>query len=148
MSDTVKLSSRLPGDPEINGLDPWSEQLHEDITLVAVAWLTPRDVRRVIATGAEVPTVEIRRIEVFGTPSMVPQVIIDEAQRIQETRTGRTPLPFDELVVPKRTDDDDDDEAPAGEVGTVPAGDVAEQILARDPGEIADVFAFTSGLDR
>ena len=135
MSDTVKLSSRLPGDPEINGLDAIANKFHEEGVEVCLAWLVPRDVRRNIATGDEVPTVEIRRIEPLGSPHEVPQAIIDLANRVQERRTGRTPLPFDAIAVPKG-------EVLQPEADPVRAGDVAEQVIARDPGDIANVFAF------
>lgn len=99
MSAVVKLSSKLPGDEEINGLDALAEKLVEEphrIT-VALVWL---DVPRVIVDtekDTEVPVVRIRKIEPLGDARDVPQAVRDAAQTAHETRTGKTPLPFETL---------------------------------------------------
>ena len=104
MSATVKLSSRLPGDPEINGLDSLRDELLEDPTQVvcAICWIKVKDIRRIIEpdpeSRAEIPTVEISRIEPIDVVDRVPKAITDMAAELYEKRTGRNPLPFDSLV--------------------------------------------------
>lgn len=136
MSNTIKLSSKLPGDAEINGLDSRQEHfLHDGETpICALVWVVATKVTRDLATDEEVPTVEIRRIEPIGTPSAVPQAIQDLASELYEKRTGRNPLPFSSLLVP------------AGEVGNLddagwPRDDQDGPRLARDPSQIGDAVA-------
>ena len=137
MSATVKLSSKLPGDPEINGLDAIAEQLHDPETPICViAWVVPSKVTEDLATGLRVPTVEVRRIEPIGTPAKVPQVIQDLAAELYEKRTNRNPLPFSALMAPK------------GDVDELRVGDaVAELQLARPVSPSADVFVFEAPED-
>lgn len=136
MSAQVKLSSKLPGDPEINGLDAHAGDLHEEITLVAITWITPRELRKVIATGEEVPIVEIRRIEPIGTPDQVPQAIIDLAAQLHERRTGRTALPIDALDSPKGDVDELDDDPIPDDAEIF--GDSREPLEGQEPIEFDD----------
>ena len=102
MSATVRLSSKLPGDPEINGLDSFVNDLHDPETPVCViAWVVPSKITEDLATGARVPTVEVRRIEPIGFPDEVPQSVRDLAAELYEQRTGRNPLPFEAVIAPK-----------------------------------------------
>lgn len=136
MSKTVRLSSKLPGDPEINGLDAFADYLHDpDTPICVIAWVVPSKITEDLATGERVPTVEIRRIEPIGTPSHVSQAVQDLAAELYEKRTGRNPLPFADLVAPAGDVDELQDEPPT-------AGEVAEQVLATYPDEDADVFSY------
>ena len=100
MSDTIKLSSQLPGDEEINGLDHLADDLinDPDQVLCCLAWMKIKDVRRIIETDAEVLTVEIRRIEPIATVDATPPAVIKLAAELYEARTGRDPLPFPDIV--------------------------------------------------
>ena len=104
MSAIVKLSSKLPGDPEINGLDSLHKELLEDPHQVVccITWMKVKDVRRIIEgpddTPAEVPTVEIARIEPINVVDRVPTAIQKLAAELYEKRTGRDPLPMAQLV--------------------------------------------------
>ena len=102
MSATVRLSSKLPADPETNGLDAFADDLHDPETPVCViAWVVPSKITEDLATGARVPTVEVRRIEPIGFPDEVPQAVRDLAAELYEARTGRNPLPFEAVLAPK-----------------------------------------------
>lgn len=104
MSATIKLSSRLPGDEEINGLDDLVPELLEDPQQVvcAIVWFKVKDVRRIIERRddepAEIPTVEVARVEPIDVVGRVPAAIITLAAELYEKRTGNNPLPFDQLV--------------------------------------------------
>ena len=104
MSATVKLSSRLPGDPEINGLDALRDELLLDPTQIvcAIAWIKVKDIRRIIEqepdSPSEIPTVEISRVEPIDVVGRVPKAITDLAAELYEKRTGKNPLPFEQLV--------------------------------------------------
>lgn len=112
MSAVVKLSSKLPGDGEINGLDAkagWLED-NPDELLCAVVLLDTQKVTIDTDTGEHVPTVRIRRIEPLGQLRDVPQAVREAMAEAEEERTGRTPLPFG--VVEARSADPDGDELP------------------------------------
>ncbi len=120
MSATVKLSSKLPGDPEINGLDARHEQLvTSDTPILCLAWVVPTRVVEDLSTGERIPTVEVRRIEPIANVYQAPQEVVDLAARLYEKRTGRNPLPIGGLV------------APSGDVDELPptAGEIAQDII-------------------
>lgn len=100
MSALIRLSSKLPGDEETNGLDSLHEQLVNDPDQVvcALAWFVVPKVTRVVATRAEVPTIEIRRVEPIATVDKTPAAIQQLAAELYQARTGANPLPFDQLV--------------------------------------------------
>lgn len=104
MSVNIKLSSRLPGDPEINGLDDLRDELLEDPEQIvcAIAWIKVKDIRRIIEhnpeSPSEIPTVELARIEPIDVVDRVPKAITDLAAKLYEKRTGKNPLPFDQLL--------------------------------------------------
>lgn len=108
MSAAIRLSSKLPGDPEINGLDGLSTQFTEGTVYCAIAWIRPTKVTEDLATGDFVPTVEIARIEPVAALGSVPAEIRTLAAALYEERMGRTPLPFDALVSPKHSDPEED----------------------------------------
>lgn len=96
MSQTVKLSSKLPGDPEINGLDALHDRLTMDDTpILCLTWVVPTKVTRDISSEIEVPTVEVRRIEPIAAVDLAPQEVVNLAAELYEKRTGRNPLPIE-----------------------------------------------------
>lgn len=104
MSANVKLSSRLPGDDEINGLDHLVPELLLDPRQVvcAICWFKVKDVRRIIERTDdepdEIPTVEIARVEPIDAVDRVPKAVTRLAAELYEKRTGKNPLPFDQLI--------------------------------------------------
>lgn len=100
MSAYVKLGSKLPGDPEINGLDDRAQWLEEnpDEPLVCICYLDVQKLTIDTDSGAHVPTVRVRRIEPLGTIDEVPQAVRKVMAAAEEARTGRTPLPFETVV--------------------------------------------------
>lgn len=101
MSATVKLSSKLPGDPEINGLDAYAEHLldPEHDMLVCIAYVDAIKSTTDYDSGAVVPTARVRRIEPLGTIDDVPQAVRDAMAEAETARTGRKPLPFETVEV-------------------------------------------------
>lgn len=99
MSATVKLSSALPGDEEINGLDAIVDELVATPSriVVGLVWLDVPTITDNTETGARVPTVRVRRIEPLGGVQEIPDEVRKLAARAHEERTGRTPLPFDDV---------------------------------------------------
>lgn len=96
MSAVVKLSTKLPGDAEVNGLDAraaWLEK-HPDELLVCIAYVDVSKVTIDTDSGAHVPTVRVRRIEPLGELDDVPQAVRDAMAEAESERTGRTPIPF------------------------------------------------------
>lgn len=96
MSATVKLSSKLPGDPEVNGLDAWRGTLEDDPDrlIVCVAYIDCAKVTIDTDTGAHVPTARVRRIEPLGVVGDVSQAVRDAVAAAEEERTGRSAIPF------------------------------------------------------
>lgn len=113
MSAKVRLSSKLPGEPEINGLDELSATLAEDPhqIICALVFLDVPKVTIDTETDAEIPTVRIRSIEPLGVVDKVPAAVREEYQRVKELRLGREPLPFGaldaDLVYVSGGDDDE-----------------------------------------
>lgn len=101
MSALVKLSSKLPGDVETNGIDQHAQDLIDDpkAVRIAVVWFDTQKVTTDTDTGDEIPTVRIRRFEPLGIADDVSKSIRAEVQKAIEARTGRTPLPFDVIDV-------------------------------------------------
>lgn len=100
MSALIRLSSKLPGDEETNGLDSLHEQLvdNPDQVICAITWLVVPKVTLVTSTKQEIPTVEVRRVEPIGTVDQTPAAIQKLAAELYEQRTGNNPLPFSSLV--------------------------------------------------
>lgn len=97
MSAVVKLSSKMPGDAEINGVDAQAEALRLDPEAIRVAVLY-YDVQKVtfdVDSHEEVPTIRVRRIEPLGVLADVPQSVRDAVATAEEKRTGRSPIPFE-----------------------------------------------------
>lgn len=110
MSQLIRLSSKLPGDAEINGLDGLHEQLCVDATAVlCYAWVKPVKVVRDVETEEIVPTVQLARVEPIGRVTSLDQRYVDDAAHLYEKRTGRNPLPIGALLAPKGDVDEIDD---------------------------------------
>lgn len=101
MSAVVKLSSKLPGDAEINGLDAQREWLEDnpDELLVAIVLLDTSKVTIDTDTRAHVPTVRVRRIEPLGPVGEVPKAVREAMAAAEQSRTGRAAIPFDVVEV-------------------------------------------------
>ena len=101
MSDLLKLSSALPGDSEINGLDRLADALVEDPegqTITAIVTFDVKDVRYVVEKGIHVPTIQVRRAEGWLTED-TPTPVRDALIAAGEKRLNKAPLPFGVLEV-------------------------------------------------
>jgi hypothetical protein len=109
MSATVKLSSKLPGEIDINGVDYLVDDLVKDpeAIRVGVVFFDVVKVTSDIDSGADIPTIRVRRLEPIGTTEDAPKSIRDLVDQAVEKRTGRKALPFDQVEV---LDDDPLDE--------------------------------------
>jgi hypothetical protein len=99
MSALVKLSSKLPGDYETNGVDQIAADLVDDprAVRIAVVWF---DTQRTIVdtdTDEHVPVIRVRRFEPLGLVEDVGPEVRDAVQAAVERRTGRAPIPFADL---------------------------------------------------
>ena len=97
MSAAVKLSTKMPGDFETNGVDAIAGRLVDDpdTIRIAVVWF---DVQKTVIdtdSGDHVPTIRVRRIEPLGDADQVSAAIRDAVQSAVKERTGRTPIPFE-----------------------------------------------------
>ena len=115
MSNSLKLSTALPGEDEINGLDSLADDLVSDPSrlICAIVILDVKDVRYITDLEAHVPTLRFRRGEAWPLADTPEAVRIAMIQRSEE-RLGRSPLPFGEVAVAKadgkdRPDPDDCD---------------------------------------
>jgi hypothetical protein len=101
MSAVVKLGSALPGDVETNGLDQQAEWLieHPKDAVLALVWLDVKEIKVDTDTGAQIPTVRVRRIEPLGEVGDMSDAIVKLAGDAFEKRTGRRPIPFDVVEV-------------------------------------------------
>ena len=108
MSAAIRLSSKLPGDREINGLDHLARDFTEVAVVCGIVWLRPTKVTEDLATGDTVPTVEVARIEAIGYIDAVPADVQRLAGQLYEECMGRDPLPFDQLIAPKHSDPEED----------------------------------------
>lgn len=101
MSAVVKLGAALPGDIETNGLDQQVDYLLENPkdALLALVWLDVKSIQVDTDTGAQIPTVRVRRIEPLGAVGAASDAIVKLAGDAFESRTGRRPIPFDVVEV-------------------------------------------------
>lgn len=100
MSNSLKLSTALPGEDEVNGLDALADDLVSDPSkmICAIVILDVKDVRYITDLEAHVPTLRFRRGEAWPLADTPEAVRIAMIQR-SEARLGRTPLPFGEVAV-------------------------------------------------
>jgi len=100
MSAVVKLSAKMPGDPETNGVDSLADTLVREAEdgdtplRVAVVWFDVSKVTLDTDSGEYVPTIRVRRVEPVGLLGDVDPGIRDAVQAAVEKRTGRKPIPF------------------------------------------------------
>lgn len=101
MSDAVKLSAALPADTDTNGVDALAGLLVDDPEQirVAVLWFDTVKITDLTDSGARIPTIRVRRIEPIGNVLDVPASIRQLVDEATQQRTGRVPLPFDEVEV-------------------------------------------------
>jgi len=101
MSAVVKISSKLPGDAETNGLDSTVDDLVGDPSSlrVAVLWYDVHHVTVDTDSGNHIPTIRLRRFEPIGDPSTVAPGVREAVAKAMEERTGHSPLPFEIVTV-------------------------------------------------
>lgn len=118
MSAVVKLSSKMPADAEMNGLDQQAQTLLDEPKSLRVAcvWFDVQKVTVDTDSGAQVPTVRLRRFEPLGEADDVSKAIREAVGVAIQERTGRAPIPWDIVEVV-----DGDQEAYYGD--TLPEGD-------------------------
>jgi len=107
MSAIVKISPKLPGDAETNGLDSSAADLIAEpkAIRVGVLWYDVHHVTVDTDSGAHIPTIRLRRFEPLGNSEDVPQAIREAVAEAMEERTGRTPLPFEIVTVSEEYSD-------------------------------------------
>ncbi len=107
MSAFVKLSSRLPGDPETNGVDAMADQLVADPSAIryAVVWFDISKITDETDTGNMIPTLRVRRLEPMGLATDVPPALAQLVADAFQARTGRAPMPFAMVEVQEGEDD-------------------------------------------
>jgi hypothetical protein len=100
VSAKVKLSSALPGNEDINGLDAISAKLVQtpEELILCLAWMDVRKIEDMTDTGERIPVMRVRRIEPVSNAKEAPQELRDMALRLAEERTGKTPLPIDQFA--------------------------------------------------
>lgn len=96
MSAVVKLSSKMPGDPNTNGVDSTAADLVDDPDTIRVGliWYDVQKVTIDTDTDDHIPTIRVRRIEPLGTVGDVDEGIASAVQAAVERRTGRKAIPF------------------------------------------------------
>lgn len=109
MSAVAKLRAKLPGNPDINGLDGIAAELLQTPEKVRCAfiWYDVSQILEDVATGNHVPTIEVRRFEPIGDADAVPTEIREAVAAMADQRLGKQALPFEEI---SPRDDGDDDE--------------------------------------
>lgn len=102
MSNNVRLASTIPpASEEMNGLDSIAKSLIEDP-------LTPRVIMAVVnapksvvnaEAGTQFPKLNIIRVEPLGLLGDVSEQLREAMLRAAEARTGKAPLPLDQVEV-------------------------------------------------
>ena len=101
MSSLVKLSSKLPDDLDINGLDPWASVFKQRPLdqFVAVVYL---DVARVVTDyekGSVYPVVQVVSIEVLGDIASTSPDVQAQFLAARDKRLRRDPLPLNDWTL-------------------------------------------------
>lgn len=96
MSALVRLSSKLPGDGEVNGLDGIVEDLVAEPRTIrlAVCWYDCSKITSDTDAGDDVPTVRLRRFEPICELGKMPPDLAKIIGRVIEERTGTAALPL------------------------------------------------------
>lgn len=97
MSNTVKLSAKLAGDDDLNGLDSLAGDMIDDpkTARLAVIWFDCQKVVSNTDDDTEIPYARIRRFEPIGTAESMPPALQQIVEQAAEDRTGKAPLPYD-----------------------------------------------------
>ena len=84
MSATAKLSSKLPGDEEINGLDALVPDLLASPTdiICVIGWVKVVKITQDVETGDEIPTLQLARVEPIATVRAIPAQIVKLAAEL------------------------------------------------------------------
>lgn len=99
MSAIVQLSSKLPGDEDFNGVDAIALDLQKDPDTIrcAVVFYDVSKITRQVDAGTDVPTIRVRKFEPICDVSNVPEALRAIVDAAVEQRTGRKPLPLDQV---------------------------------------------------
>lgn len=103
MSEQLRLSAKLPGNPEMNGLDDYAKRMSDDLTTVvpALVWF---DVAKVTETADEegritrVATARIRKVEPIGESPETKRKTAELYTELQDLRLGQPSIDFDDLI--------------------------------------------------
>lgn len=116
MSDLVRLSSAMPADDELNGLDALADQLNDEPGVLRVALIT-FDAGKIVYSVDNDVHIPLRKALASA----------------REKRTGKFPLPIEAVTVPKPGDDDDPD---VGNVVHLGRNDVTEDTYVFEGGDV------------
>jgi hypothetical protein len=98
MSNKVKLTTKLPGGEEWNGLDHYAQDIKADHTLMLGCWVV-FDVPAAEVNydqGTTTPKLRVRQVEVLTTDGSVPEYLRDQLEQAFSERTGKAMLPLDQ----------------------------------------------------
>jgi hypothetical protein len=99
VSNLVGLRAKLPKAEEMNGLDAIHDQLIADgkTPWAVLAIVDAYKIETDVATGNERVILEVRRIEPISKAAEIPGPIRDAVVALVDKRTGKQPLPFDQV---------------------------------------------------
>lgn len=112
MSNKVKLTTKLPGGEEWNGLDDYADDIRADHTLMLGCWIV-FDVPTATINydkATTTPNLRVRQVEVLTTDGSVPDCLRAELEKAFSQRTGKAMLPLDEQDGGPVGEEDGDDE--------------------------------------
>lgn len=99
MTTEVKLAGRLPGSIENNGMYNVQPDLLKTPAehRLAVIWYDVPKIVDDVESGDRVPTMRVLRIEPMGEVGEATAALREMVMQVAEARTGKTPLPFDDV---------------------------------------------------
>ena len=99
MSNTVKLSAKLAGDDDLNGLDSLAQAMTDEpkTVRVAVVWFDCSKIVDDTDDDTRVPYARIRRFEPVGLAENMPEGLRSLVEQAAEERTGKAPLPYNSV---------------------------------------------------
>lgn len=108
MSAVVKLAGKLPGDFEVNGVDATVTDLLDNPKQLrcALVWYDVQSITEDVEHSMTRPTIQVRRFEPLGKSDTVTGAVKDAVNKQIQTRTGRTPIPWDIVEVVEGHDPD------------------------------------------
>lgn len=109
MSEIVKLAGRLPGSFENNGMPAVASDLLKDgaTQRLAVIWYDVLTTGHNNDTGDDIATMRVLRIEPMGSVGAATSALREMVMQAAEARTGKAPLPFDQVEPEPGSDDGD-----------------------------------------